>query len=63
MTTPLNPKEMGQRGGRRNTEAQALARRRNILKALAKQHPRSTHIQQALEKAQMEEAALKRKEA
>jgi hypothetical protein len=56
MSTPLNPSEMGRRGGSKGTAAQALARRRNILRALAKLHPNSPRIAQELQRVQMEEA-------
>lgn len=39
---------LGRKGGLKSTEKQQLARRRNILKALAKQHPRSVRIRQEL---------------
>jgi hypothetical protein len=53
--------DMGRKGGLAATAAQALARRKNILKALAKVHPNSTLVQQQLERIQMEEAELKRR--
>jgi hypothetical protein len=51
-----NVKEAGRKGGSKGTEKQAIARRRNILKALAKQHPHSPVIQQALQRLEIEAA-------
>jgi hypothetical protein len=61
MNGRLNPVDMGRIGGSQGTAAQALARRRNMLKALAKIHPHSPIIHQQLQKIQMEEAEAKRR--
>lgn len=45
---------LGRKGGRKKTEAQQLARRRNILQALAKRHPNSPRIRQELERLSQE---------
>lgn len=47
---------MGRKGGLQGTAKQQLARRRNILVALAKKHPRSVRIRQELERLQPKES-------
>ena len=42
--------ELGRKGGQAHSRDQELARRRNILKALAKRHPQSVKIQQELQR-------------
>lgn len=59
MTKNPNAVELGRRGGQALTERQQLARRRNILKALAKQHPHSVKIQQELQRLNEEQSAHK----
>ena len=40
--------ELGRKGGQAHSREQELARRRNILKALAKRHPQSVKIREQL---------------
>jgi hypothetical protein len=51
-------RQMGRKGGLARTEAQTLARRRNILQALSKRHPNSMRIRQSLEAIRIAEARL-----
>lgn len=46
----MDQASLGRKGGLKRTEEQQLARKRNILKALAKRHPRSVRIQQELQR-------------
>ena len=57
----MDTAEAGRRGGQQRSEAQRLARKRNMLVALAKRHPQSVNIQQQLERIQTEEANARRR--